>query len=84
VNGEASNVIRVSFERCHFLSCVVVEDSEMEIVRTANEPILARDEPDTSYWYFGNFKSLDHGLEEIREMKLDVSWNRKNEWRENG
>jgi len=59
---QTPDVIRVGFDRRHFLASVVVEHSEVEIVGSTHEPVLASDEFDTSYGYFSYFESLDHGL----------------------
>ena len=48
VDGEAPDVVRMSLEGRHFLVGVVVEDTKLEIVRASDEPVLARDELDTS------------------------------------
>lgn len=49
VYGEASNVVRMGFESGYFLVGVVVENTKLKIVRTSDEPVLARNEFDTSY-----------------------------------
>ena len=48
VDGEAANVVRVSLEGGYFLVGVVVEDTKLEIVRTSDKPVLARDKLDAS------------------------------------
>ena len=61
MNGKTSDIIRVGLKRGHLLVRVVVEDSQLEIVRACYEPILAGNESDTSHWNFGNFKGFDKG-----------------------
>ena len=39
--GETSNIVRVRLERRNFLVCVAVEDTQLEVVRTDHEPVLA-------------------------------------------
>lgn len=41
--------------------CVVIENPQLEIIRTSDEPILARDEFDTTYWDFCNLECFDYG-----------------------
>jgi len=48
MDGEASDVIWMSLEGGHLLVGVVVEDAKLEIVRASDEPVLTRDEFDTS------------------------------------
>ena len=48
VNGETSDVVRMSLEGRHFLVGVVVENAKLEIVRASDEPVLTRDELDAS------------------------------------
>lgn len=41
-----------------FFMSVVVEDPQLEVVRASNEPVLARNETDTSNRNFSDFKRL--------------------------
>ena len=47
--GETSDVVRMGLESGYFLVGVVIEYAKLEIVRTGDEPVLTRDEFDTSY-----------------------------------
>jgi len=48
VDGETSDVVRMSLEGGYFLMGVVVEDAKLEIVRASDEPVLTRNELDAS------------------------------------
>jgi hypothetical protein len=59
VDGDRSNIVRVSFERCDLLRRVVVVDAELEIIGAADDPVLACNESSRSYRDIGKFKSFD-------------------------
>jgi hypothetical protein len=59
VDGETSDVVRMSLKSGYFLVGVVVEDTKLEIVRASNEPVLTRDELDASNRDLRDFESLD-------------------------
>jgi hypothetical protein len=44
MNCQTSNIIGVSFEACDLFVCVVVENSDLRIVGTSNDPILSGNE----------------------------------------
>ena len=50
------------FEGCDFLAGVVVVYSELEVVASADEPVLACDEAACSYGDVGELEGLDDGL----------------------
>ena len=58
MHGQASNVVWVRLKRNDLFMRVVIEHAQLEIVRTGNEPILARDKTHTSYGYFCDFECL--------------------------
>ena len=58
MHGEAADVVWVRLKRNDLFMRVVVEHAQLEIVRTGNEPILARDKTHTSYGYFCDFECL--------------------------
>lgn len=60
VNSDRSNIVRVSFERCDLLRCIVVVDAELEIVGAADDPVLAGNESSRSHRDIGKFKSFDN------------------------
>ena len=60
VNSQAANVVRVRLERRNFFVCVVVKYTQLEVVRASDEPVLARDEFDTSHRNFSDFECLDY------------------------
>lgn len=59
---DRSDVIRMCLEGSDLLGSVVVIDSELEVIATANNPILARDEATCSDRDIGQFESLDDRL----------------------
>ena len=59
MHSQTSNVVRVRLECGDLFVCIVVEDAYLEVVGASHEPVLARNEANTSYGDFGNFKSLD-------------------------
>jgi hypothetical protein len=61
MHGQATNVVRVRFERSNFLVSVVVEDAQLKVVRSSNEPVFPSDEFYTPYWNLCDFKCFDNG-----------------------
>lgn len=49
----------MSLERNDFLMRIIIEDPQLEVVRTSDEPLFTCNEPNTSYRYLGNFERLD-------------------------
>ena len=62
VDGDRSNVVGMGLERSDFLGCIVVVDTELEVVRTANNPVLAGNEASSSYGNIGEFEGFNNGL----------------------
>ena len=60
--GNCPNVIWMRLERCDLLACVVVVDSQLEVIATANNPVLARNEAACSYGNIGEFEGLNDRL----------------------
>ena len=56
---QASNIIWVRLERNDLLMRVVVEDAQLEVVRTGNKPVFTGNETHTAYGNLCDFKSLD-------------------------
>lgn len=61
VNCHAPDVVWMGLKCCDFIMCVVVEASQMEVVRSCHEPVVASDEADASHWYFCDLEGLDQG-----------------------
>jgi hypothetical protein len=40
---------------------IIIEDAQLEVIRTGNEPVLARDEAYTSNGYFRNLEGFHEG-----------------------
>lgn len=55
-----SNIIWVRFERGYLFRGIVVIDAKLEIIRAANDPILAGNEAPSSYGNIGEFKGFDN------------------------
>ena len=56
---KAAYVVWMGFKGNNFLVSIVIEDSELEIIGTRNEPVLAGDEAYTSYRYLRDLERLD-------------------------
>lgn len=52
----------MSFECVHSIQSVVVEDSNLHIVRAGNDPVLPRDEFGSPDWLVADFESLNELL----------------------
>ena len=61
VYSKTSNVVRMSLEGSDLFVGVVVEYSELEVVRASDEPVLPCDELDTAHWDLCDLKRLDNG-----------------------
>lgn len=62
MNNYGSDIVRMSFEGGDFLRGVVIVYADLEIIRTANDPVFAGDESASSHGNVGEFKSLDNSL----------------------
>ena len=60
--GDGANVVRVGFEGCDFLACIVVIDTELEVVAAADNPVLTADEATCSHGDIGEFEGFNDGL----------------------
>lgn len=58
VHCKTSNIIRMGLERDDFLVRVIIEHAKLEVVRTGDEPIFARDELYTTNGDVGHFERL--------------------------
>lgn len=54
--------VRVGFKCLNFFCGVVIEDSDLEVVGAADDPMLLGDELDCADGEGGGFKSADGGL----------------------
>ena len=59
---DRADVIGMRLERCDLLACVVVVDSQLEVIAAANNPVLARNEAACSYGNIGELKGLNDRL----------------------
>jgi len=57
-----ADVVWMCFEGGYLLRGVVIVDSQLEIVRAADYPVLPCNETTCSYRDVGEFESLDDGL----------------------
>ena len=55
MDGQAADLVRMSFENGDLLVCVV-EHAKLEVVGPGHEHILARNDADASYGNLGNFE----------------------------
>lgn len=62
MNDYSSDIVRMSFEGGDFLRSVVIVYTDLEIIGTANDPVLAGDESAGSHRDVGEFKGLDNSL----------------------
>lgn len=62
VDDYCADVIGVCLEGGDLLGSVVVVDAQLEVIGTADNPVLARNEATSSYGYVGEFECLDDGL----------------------
>ena len=50
----------MGLERSDFLGCIVVLDTELEVVRAANNPSLAGNEASSSHGDIGEFEGFNN------------------------
>jgi hypothetical protein len=62
VDNDCTNVVGMGFELSDLFRRVVVIDSELEVVRSDNDPVLASDETTGADGNIGNFEGFDDGL----------------------
>lgn len=70
MNNYGSDIVRMSFEGSDFLRGVVIVYTDLEIIRTANDPVFAGDESASSHRDIREFKSLDNGLNPLSMQTL--------------
>ena len=63
MDGERPDVVCVSVELMHALECVVIEDSNLHVVRSCQDPILSRHEFRRSDRKIANFERLSNLLQ---------------------
>ena len=62
MNHDTANVIRMRLKRCNLLRGIVVVDSQLKVVRTADNPVLARNESTRADGHIGQLKGFDNRL----------------------
>ena len=62
MNDNGANIVRVGFERGDLLGGIVVVDTDLEVIRTAHDPILAGDETPRSYGDIGELETFYNRL----------------------
>lgn len=80
VNSNRSNVVGMSLEGCDLFRGIVVVDTELKVIRTANNPILAGNETTGSHGDIGELEGLNNGLmnETVSRAWLDSNIRRGN------
>ena len=69
MHSKASDIVWVSLKGDNFLVCVIVEDSELVVVRAGDKPVFASNKTAASDRDFCDFKSL---YERARFVVVDV------------
>ena len=59
MDSDRSDIVRMGFEGSNFLRCIVVVDAKLEIIGTANDPILPRNKAARSNRDIGELKRFD-------------------------
>jgi hypothetical protein len=72
MDGNGTDIIRVCFERRDFFGSVVIVDTELEVIRTAYNPVLPRNESTGTDGDIGEFECFDDRLE-----CTEVRWRQK-------
>lgn len=62
-----ANVVRMSFEGGDLLGSIVIVDSNLEVIRAADDPVLAGDKSTSSNGDIGELECLDDRLRSCRE-----------------
>ena len=62
MNNDGSDIVRMSFKGGDLFGSIVVVHPQLEIVRAADDPILARNEAPSTNWYICKLKSLKNCL----------------------
>lgn len=58
MNSKASNIVWMCFKGNYFLVCVIVEDSELEVIAPCNKPVLPGNKFRAANGNFCNLKRL--------------------------
>lgn len=66
MDDNRANVIGMGFERRNTFRCVVVIDSNLEVIGAADDPILAGNKTTGAYGNIGKLKGLDNLLRLVR------------------
>lgn len=67
---DGADIIRVSFEGGDLFRGIVVVDSNLEVVGSADNPVLPRNKSASSYRYIGEFEGLDNGLQKHQHLRV--------------
>ena len=62
MNDNSTDVVRVSFERGDFLGGIVIVDTDLEVIRTTHDPILAGNKTACPHGDIGELESFDNRL----------------------
>lgn len=73
VDGDDTDVVGVSFEGGDFLGCVVVVDTDLKVVGTADDPVLASNESTCADRDVGELERFNDLLRFVRP-DLHMSW----------
>lgn len=65
VHCDGTNVIRMRLKRGNLLGGVVIVDAKLEVIGTADNPVLASDETTGSYRDIGEFEGFDDRLDSL-------------------
>jgi hypothetical protein len=58
MHSETPYVVRVRLEYYDLLVCVVIEDAQLKVVGTSDEPALSSDESTAPHWDLCDFECL--------------------------
>lgn len=70
MNAYRTNVVGMSLEAGYLLGGVVVVDTKLEIVGTADYPVLARDEAASADRDVGELEGLDNCLRSLSALHM--------------
>jgi len=62
MDGNRPDIVRVCFEGCDLLGGIVVVDAQLEVVRTADDPVLAGNETTGSDRDIGELERFNNRL----------------------
>ena len=65
MHGQASNIVWMSLELDDLLVRVVVEDPQLKVITSGDEPVLPGDESDATDRNLRDFKRFDDGGREV-------------------